>query len=48
MLTKDQEKSRLDITCTKYFLSLYEEDLDEFMCRVANEDETWVHHFDHE
>ena len=46
MLTKDQEKSRLNIT--KYFLSLYEDDLEESMRRVANEDETWVHQFDHE
>ena len=42
MLTKDQKKSRLDIS--KYLLSLYEE----FMRRVVTKDETWVHHFDPE
>ena len=46
MLTKDQKKSRLDIS--KYFLSPYEDDLEEFMCQVVTQDETWVLHFDPE
>ena len=44
MLTKDQ-KSRLDIP--KY-LSLNEEDPEEFMHRVVTQNEIWVHHFDPE
>ena len=44
MLTKDQKKSRLDIS--KYLLSLYEDDPEEFMHGVVIQDETSVHHFD--
>ena len=44
MLTKDQKKSRFDIS--KYFLSLCEDGPGVFMCRVVTQDETWVHHFD--
>ena len=44
ILTKDQKKGRLDIS--KYLLSLYEDEPEEFMCRVVTQDETWVHHFD--
>ena len=36
MLTKDQKKSRLDIS--KYLLSLYEDDPEEFMCQVVTQD----------
>ena len=43
MLTKDQKKSRLDIS--KYLLSLYEDDPEEFMYRVVTQDKTWGHHF---
>ena len=46
MLTKDQNKSRLDIS--KYLLSVYEDDPDKFMRRVVTKDEIWVHHFDPE
>ena len=46
MLTKDQKKSRLDIS--KYLLSLYDDDPEEFMHQVVIQDETWVHHFDPE
>ena len=46
MKTKDQKKSRLDIS--KYLLSLYEDDPEEFMRRVVTQDETWVHQFDPE
>ena len=45
MLTKDQKKSRLDIS--KYLPSLCEDDPEEFMRRVVTHDETWVYHFDH-
>ena len=44
MLTKDQKKSRLDIS--KYPLYLCEDYSEEFMRRVVTQDETWVHHFD--
>ena len=37
-MTKDQKKSRLDIS--QYLLSLYEDDLEEFMRRVVTQDET--------
>ena len=40
MLSKDQKKSRLDIS--KYLLSLYEDDPEEFMRRFVIQDETWV------
>ena len=40
MLTKDQKKSRLDIS--KYLLSLYEDDPEEFMCRFVTQFETWA------
>ena len=46
MLTKDQKRSRLDIS--RYLLSRYEDDPEEFMDRVVTQDETWVHHFDPE
>ena len=39
MLTKDQNKSRIDTS--KYLLSLYGDDPEEFMHQ-----QTWVHHFD--
>ena len=44
MLTKDQKRSRLDIS--RYLLSHYEDDPEEFMDQVVTQDETWVHHFD--
>ena len=44
MLTKDQKKSRLDIS--KYLPSLYEDDPEEFMRRVVTQDDTWVQHLD--
>ena len=40
MLTKDQKKNRLDIS--KYLLSLYEDDTEEFMPRVVTKDETLI------
>ena len=43
MLTKDQKKSRLEIS--KY---LYEDDPEVFMHRAVTQDGTWVHHFDPE
>ena len=43
MLTKAQNKSRLVIS--KYLLSLYEDDPEEFMHWVVTQDETRVHHF---
>ena len=46
MLTKDQGKSRLDIS--KYLLSLYEDNPEEYMHRVVTQGETEVHHFDPE
>ena len=46
MLTEDQKRSRLDIS--RYLLSRYEDDPEEFMDRVVTQDETWVHHFDPE
>ena len=46
MLTKDQKKSRLDTS--KYFLSLYEDDLEEFMRQAVTQDKSWIHHFDPE
>ena len=46
MLIKDQKKSRLDIS--KYLLSLYEADPEQFMRRVVTQDETCVHRFDPE
>ena len=46
MLTKDQKKSRLDIS--KYLLSLYDDDPEECVRRVMTQNETWVHHFDRE
>ena len=46
MLIKDQKKSRLDIS--EYLLSLYEDDPEEFMHRVATQDEIWGHHSDPE
>ena len=39
MLTKDQKKSRFDIS--KYLLSLYEDGPEEFMCRAMTQDEFW-------
>ena len=44
MLTKDQKKSRLDIS--KYPLSLYEDDPQEFMHKIVTQDETLVHYLD--
>ena len=44
MLTEDQKKSRHDIS--KYLLSLYEDDPEEFMHRFVTQDETLVNHFD--
>ena len=41
MLTEDQKRSRLDIS--RYLLSRYEDDPEEFMDRVVTQDETWVH-----
>ena len=38
MLTKDQKKGRLDIS--KYLLSLYENNPEEFMHRAVTQDET--------
>ena len=38
MLTKDQKNSRID--SSKYFLSVYEDDPEEFMRRVVTQDET--------
>ena len=46
ILTKYQKKSRLDIS--KYLLSLYEDNSEEFMRRVVTQDETLVHHSDPE
>ena len=46
MITKDQKKSRLDIS--KYLLSLSEDDPEKFMRQIVTQDETWVHHFDPE
>ena len=46
MITKDQKKSRLDIS--KYLLSLSEDDPEKFMHQIVTQDETWVHHFDPE
>ena len=46
MLTTDQKESRLDIS--KYLMSLYEDDPEDFMRRVVTKDESWVHHFDPE
>ena len=46
MLTKDQKKIRLDIS--KYLLSLYEDEPEEFMPRIMTQDETGVHQFDPE
>ena len=44
MLTDDQERNRLDIS--RYLLSHYEDDPNNFIRRVVTQDETWVHHFD--
>ena len=44
MLTEDQKRNRLDIS--RYLLSRYEDDPEEFMDRVVTQYETWVHHFD--
>ena len=44
MLTKDQKKSRLNIS--KYLLSLCEYDPQEFMRRAVTQDKTSVHHFE--
>ena len=46
MLTEDQKRSRIDIS--RYLLSLYEDDPEEFMDLVMTQDETSVHHFDPE
>ena len=46
MLTKDQKKSRLDIS--KYLLFLYEDDPEEFMRRVVTHNDASVHHYDPE
>ena len=46
MLTKDQEKCKLDIS--KFLPSLYEDDPEEFMRRLVTQDETWVHRFEPE
>ena len=46
MLTDDQKRTWLYIC--RYLLSPYEDDLSDFIERVVNEDETWVHHFDPE
>ena len=46
MLTDDKKRSRLDIS--RYLLSRYEDDPDDFIDRVVTQDETWVHHFDPE
>ena len=44
MLTEDQRRGRLDIS--RYLLSRYEDDPEEFVDRVVTQEETWVHHFD--
>ena len=44
MLTDDQKRTQLDIS--RYFLSRYEDDPDDFIKRVVTQDETCVHHFD--
>ena len=46
MLSEDQKRSRLNIS--RYLLSRYEDDPEEFMNQVVNQDETWIHHFDPE
>ena len=46
MFTKDQKKSRLDVS--KYILSLHEDDPEEFMHQVLTKNEIWIHHFDSE
>ena len=46
MFTKDQKKRRRHVS--KYLLSLYEDDPEEFMHRVVTIDETWIHHLDPE
>ena len=46
LLTEHQKGSRLDIS--RYFLSRYENDPEEFIDQVVTQDETWVHHFDPE
>ena len=46
MLTKDQEKCKLDIS--KFLPSLYEDDPEEFMRRLVTQVETWVHPFEPE
>ena len=42
MLTDDQNRSRLDIS--RFLLSRYEDDPDDFINQVVTQDETWVHH----
>ena len=44
MLTEEQKRSRLDIS--RYLLSRYENDPEEFMDRSMTQDETWVPHVD--
>ena len=46
MLTEDQKRSRLDIS--RYLLSRYEDDPEEFMDRVVTQDGSRDHHFDPE
>ena len=44
MLIEDQKRSRLDIS--RYLLSRYQDDPEEFMDPVVTQDGNWVHHFD--
>ena len=46
MLTENQKRSRLDNS--RYLLSCYEDDPEEFMDPAGTLDETSVHHFDRE
>ena len=46
ILTKDQKKSRLDIS--KYPLPLYKDDPEKFMRWVVTQDGTLAHYFDPE
>ena len=44
----DQRSEQNRFNISKYLLSLYEDDPEEFMHLVATKDETWAHHFDSE
>ena len=45
-VTEDHKSGKLNIS--KYLLSRYEDDPEEFMDRVVTQDETWAYHFDPE